>query len=122
MTKWQTTAQVELPSDIDFSQYKECEIEYEKSDAEHAVYVDFTAKVDGEDTKVSAYNESEPGKFTIDLAKYQTGTVTAPKFGVLTSVDGFAGTVTVKKVTFIVKIDFYLDAGDISYLQRLFLS
>ncbi len=100
MSKWQVTASTTLPTDIDYSKYKTCEIEYEKSDADHTLYVNFNAMLNGEKKVISVYEESEAGKFIVPLKELHTGTVEASDFGLLTSDEGFAGSVEIKKVTF----------------------
>ena len=100
MNKWQVTASTTLPTDIDYSKYKTCEIEYEKSDANHALYVNFNVLLDGEEKVISVYDESEAGKFIVPLKDLHTGTVEASDFELLTKEDGFAGSVEIKMVTF----------------------
>ena len=75
MAQYAPTAQVNLPSDIVFSKYKTCEIEYEVNDSTGVALQAIVGAKNASNADVSDPNYSESrdtGKFVITLNKLLT--------------------------------------------------
>lgn len=107
MAQYAPTAQVNLPSDIVFSKYKTCEIEYEVNDSTGVALQAIVGAKNASNTDVSDPNYSESrdtGKFVITLNKLLTlENFTAPYLKLQTANAGFTGSVKIKKITFVLK-------------------
>lgn len=95
------TARVDLPADFDFSKYKSCKIEFEASDMDFEFHGIVSNTVDGQKVEDPKYGVNEPGVFVIDLNKVKTGAASNPYVVINAGQKGYAGSVKITKVTFI---------------------
>ena len=97
MGQWAPTAVVNLPSDIDFSKYTTCRIEFETSDKDFT----FHGMVNAGNVEDPQYDMSEPGLIEVTLDKVKTAEVSNPFVKLNTGEKGFTGSVKITKVTFL---------------------
>ena len=97
MGQWAPTAVVNLPSDIDFSKYTTCRIEFETSDKDFT----FHGMVNAGNVEDPQYDMSGPGLIEVTLDKVKTAEVSNPFVKLNTGEKGFTGSVKITKVTFL---------------------
>lgn len=103
VTQWGQTAKVDLPSDIDFSKYKTCEIEFDDNNNAMKFQGIVVATIGGAEKADPMYNEEASGdKIIVNLSNVKAeGAVTNPYVKLQTADPGFIGTVKITKITFV---------------------
>ena len=101
MAQWAPTAKVMLPSDIDFSQYSKCQIEFTASDPTFDFHGIVGHKVNGADVTDPKYGVTSEGYFEVNLSKVKQEAGTEPFVVINTGKPGYTGSVTITKITFV---------------------
>ena len=101
MAQWAPTAKVMLPSDIDFKQYSKCQIEFTASDPTFDFHGIVGHKVNGADVTDPKYGVTSEGYFEVNLSKVKQEAGTEPFVVINTGKAGYAGSVTITKITFV---------------------
>ena len=101
MAQWAPTAKVMLPSDIDFSQYSKCQIEFTASDPTFDFHGIVGHKVNGADVTDPKYGVTSEGYFEVNLSKVKQEAGTEPFVVINTGKSGYTGSVTITKITFV---------------------
>ena len=101
MAQWAPTAKVMLPSDIDFSQYSKCQIEFTASDPTFDFHGIVGHKVNGADVTDPKYGVTSEGYFEVNLSKVKQEAGTEPFVVINTGKAGYTGSVTITKITFV---------------------
>ena len=101
MAQWAPTAKVMLPSDIDFSQYLKCQIEFTASDPTFDFHGIVGHKVNGADVTDPKYGVTSEGYFEVNLSKVKQEAGTEPFVVINTGKPGYTGSVTITKITFV---------------------
>lgn len=101
MAQWAPTAKVMLPSDIDFSQYSKCQIEFTASDPTFDFHGIVGHKVNGADVTDPKYGVTSEGYFEVNLSKVKQEAGTEPFVVINAGKAGYAGSVTITKITFV---------------------
>lgn len=95
------TAKVMLPSDIDFNQYSKCQIEFTASDPAFEFYGIVGHKVNGKDVTDPKYGVTSEGYFEVNLSNVKQEKGTEPFVVINAGKAGYAGSVTITKITFV---------------------
>lgn len=98
---WQPTAKVMLPSDIDFSQYSKCQIEFTASDLDFNFNGIVGHKVNGKEVTDPKYVVTSKGYFEVPLSNVKKEKGTEPFVVINTGKEGYTGSVTITKITFV---------------------
>lgn len=102
MAQWAPTAKVMLPSDIDFSQYSKCQIEFTASDPTFDFHGIVGHKVNGADVTDPKYGVTSEGYFEVNLSKVKQEAGTEPFVVINTGKPGYTGfPVLITKITFV---------------------
>ena len=101
MAQWAPTAKVMLPSDIDFSKYSKCQIEFTASDPTFEFHGIVGHKVNGADVTDPKYGVTSEGYFEVPLSNVQKEKGTEPFVVINAGKAGYAGSVTITKITFV---------------------
>lgn len=101
MAQWAPTAKVMLPSDIDFSQYSKCQIEFTAFDPTFDFHGIVGHKVNGADVTDPKYGVTSEGYFEVNLSKVKQEAGTEPFVVINTGKPGYTGSVTITKITFV---------------------
>lgn len=98
---WQPTAKVMLPSDIDFSQYSKCQIEFTASDLDFNFNGIVGHKVNDKEVTDPKYVVTSKGYFEVPLSNVKKEKGTEPFVVINTGKEGYTGSVTITKITFV---------------------
>lgn len=98
---WQPTAKVMLPSDFNFKQYSKCQIEFTATDPTFAFHGIVGHKVNGTVVEDPQYSVTSKGYFEVNLSKVKGEEGTEPYVVINTGEAGYAGSVTITKITFV---------------------
>ena len=90
-----------LPSDIDFKQYSKCQIEFTASDLDFDFHGIVGHKVNGTDVTDPLYGVTSKGYFEVNLSKVKEEKGTEPFVVINTGKEGYTGSVTITKITFV---------------------
>lgn len=101
LAQWAPTAKVMLPSDIDFNQYSKCQIEFTASDPTFEFHGIVGHKVNGTDVTDPKYGVTSEGYFEVNLSNVKKGEGTEPFVVINAGKAGYAGSVTITKITFV---------------------
>lgn len=101
LAQWAPTAKVMLPSDIDFNQYSKCQIEFTASDPAFEFHGIVGHKVNGKDVTDPQYGVTSEGHFDVNLSKVKQEKGTEPFVVINAGKAGYAGSVTITKITFV---------------------
>ena len=101
LAQWAPTAKVMLPSDIDFNQYSKCQIEFTASDPAFEFHGIVGHKVNGKDVTDPKYGVTSEGYFEVNLSNVKQDKGTAPFVVINAGKAGYAGSVTITKITFV---------------------
>lgn len=101
MAQWAPTAKVMLPSDIDFSKYSKCQIEFTASDPTFEFHGIVGHKVNGADVTDPKYGVTSEGYFEVPLSNVQKEKGTEPFVVINAGKAGYTGSVTITKITFV---------------------
>lgn len=101
LAKWAPTAKVMLPSDIDFKQYSKCQIEFTASDPTFEFHGIVGHKVNGKDVTDPKYGVTSEGYFEVNLSNVKKEEGTEPFVVINAGKAGYAGSVTITKITFV---------------------
>lgn len=101
LPQYAATAKVVLPTDFSYDKYSTCKIEYTVTNAGDfsAFYGVVANKADGKVVEDAKFN-TENGAFVVALSKVLNNGGTDPFVAINTSQAGFAGSVTISKITF----------------------
>ena len=92
---------VMLPSDIDFKQYSKCQIEFTASDPTFEFHGIVGHKVNGKDVTDPKYGVTSEGYFEVNLSNVKKEEGTEPFVVINAGKAGYAGSVTITKITFV---------------------
>ena len=95
------TAKVMLPSDIDFNQYSKCQIEFTASDPDFKFHGIVGHKVNGKEVTDPKYVVTSEGYFEVNLSNVKKEKGMEPFVVINAGEDGFNGSVTITKITFV---------------------
>lgn len=101
LAQWAPTAKVMLPSDIDFKQYSKCQIEFTASDPTFEFHGIVGHKVNGKDVTDPKYGVTSEGYFEVNLSNVKKEEGTEPFVVINAGKAGYAGSVTITKITFV---------------------
>ena len=101
LAQWAPTAKVMLPSDIDFNQYSKCQIEFTASDPAFEFHGIVGHKVNGKDVTDPQYGVTSEGHFDVNLSNVKQKEGTEPFVVINAGKAGYAGSVTITKITFV---------------------
>lgn len=101
LAQWAPTAKVMLPSDIDFNQYSKCQIEFTASDPAFEFHGIVGHKVNGKDVTDPKYGVTSEGYFEVNLSNVKKEKGTEPFVVINAGKAGYAGSVTITKITFV---------------------
>lgn len=101
LAQWAPTAKVMLPSDIDFKQYSKCQIEFTASDPAFEFHGIVGHKVNGKDVTDPKYGVTSEGYFEVNLSNVKKEKGTEPFVVINAGKAGYAGSVTITKITFV---------------------
>ena len=101
LAQWAPTAKVMLPSDIDFNQYSKCQIEFTASDPAFEFHGIVGHKVNGVDVTDPKYGVTSEGYFEVNLSNVKQKEGTEPFVVINAGKAGYAGSVTITKITFV---------------------
>lgn len=101
LAQWAPTAKVMLPSDIDFNQYSKCQIEFTASDPAFEFHGIVGHKVNGKDVTDPQYGVTSEGHFDVNLSNVKQEEGTEPFVVINAGKAGYAGSVTITKITFV---------------------
>lgn len=101
MARWAPTAKVMLPSDIDFNQYSKCQIEFTATDPTFEFHGIVGHKVNGKDVTDPKYGVTSEGYFEVNLSNVKKEEGTEPFVVINAGKAGYAGSVTITKITFV---------------------
>lgn len=101
LAQWAPTAKVMLPSDIDFNQYSKCQIEFIASDPAFEFHGIVGHKVNGKDVTDPQYGVTSEGHFDVNLSNVKQKEGTEPFVVINAGKAGYAGSVTITKITFV---------------------
>lgn len=101
LAQYAPTAKVMLPSDIDFNQYSKCQIEFTASDPTFEFHGIVGHKVNGAEVTDPKYGVTSEGYFEVDLSNVKQGKGTEPFVVINAGKAGYAGSVTITKITFV---------------------
>lgn len=101
LAQWAPTAKVMLPSDIDFNQYSKCQIEFTASDPAFEFHGIVGHKVNGKDVTDPKYGVTSEGHFDVNLSNVKQKEGTEPFVVINAGKAGYAGSVTITKITFV---------------------
>ena len=101
LAQWAPTAKVMLPSDIDFKQYSKCQIEFTASDPTFEFHGSVGHKVNGKDVTDPKYGVTSEGYFEVNLSNVKKEEGTEPFVVINAGKAGYAGSVTITKITFV---------------------
>ena len=101
LAQWAPTAKVMLPSDIDFKQYSKCQIEFTASDPTFEFHGIVGHKVNGADVTDPKYGVTSEGYFEVNLSNVKKEEGTEPFVVINAGKAGYAGSVTITKITFV---------------------
>lgn len=101
LAQWAPTAKVMLPSDIDFKQYSKCQIEFTASDPTFEFHGIVGHKVNGKDVTDPKYGVTSEGYFEVNLSNVKKEEGTQPFVVINAGKAGYAGSVTITKITFV---------------------
>lgn len=101
LAQWAPTAKVMLPSDIDFKQYSKCQIEFTASDPTFEFHGIVGHKVNGKDETDPKYGVTSEGYFEVNLSNVKKEEGTEPFVVINAGKAGYAGSVTITKITFV---------------------
>ena len=101
LAQWAPTAKVMLPSDIDFNQYSKCQIEFTASDPTFEFHGIVGHKVNGAEVTDPKYGVTSEGYFEVNLSNVKQKEGTEPFVVINAGKAGYAGSVTITKITFV---------------------
>lgn len=101
LAQWAPTAKVMLPSDIKFNQYSKCQIEFTASDPTFEFHGIVGHKVNGADVTDPKYGVTSEGYFEVNLSNVKKEEGTEPFVVINAGKAGYAGSVTITKITFV---------------------
>ena len=101
LAQWAPTAKVMLPSDIDFSQYSKCQIEFTASGPTFEFHGIVGHKVNGKDVTDPKYGVTSEGYFEVNLSNVKQEEGTEPFVVINAGKAGYTGSVTITKITFV---------------------
>lgn len=101
LAQWAPTAKVMLPSDIDFNQYSKCQIKFTASDPTFEFHGIVGHKVNGAEVTDPKYGVTSEGYFEVNLSNVKKGEGTEPFVVINAGKAGYAGSVTITKITFV---------------------
>lgn len=101
LAQWAPTAKVMLPRDIDFNQYSKCQIEFTASDPAFEFHGIVGHKVNGVDVTDPKYGVTSEGYFEVNLSNVKQKEGTEPFVVINAGKAGYAGSVTITKITFV---------------------
>ena len=101
LAQWAPTAKVMLPSDIDFNQYSKCQIEFTASGPAFEFHGIVGHKVNGVDVTDPKYGVTSEGYFEVNLSNVKQKEGTEPFVVINAGKAGYAGSVTITKITFV---------------------
>ena len=101
LPQYAPTAKVMLPSDIDFNQYSKCQIKFTASDPTFEFHGIVGHKVNGEEVTDPKYGVTSEGYFEVNLSNVKKEEGTEPFVVINAGKAGYAGSVTITKITFV---------------------
>lgn len=101
LAQYAPTAKVMLPSDIDFNQYSKCQIEFTASDPTFEFHGIVGHKVNGAEVTDPKYGVTSEGYFEVNLSNVKQEEGTEPFVVINAGKAGYAGSVTITKITFV---------------------
>lgn len=101
LPQYAPTAKVMLPSDIDFNQYSKCQIKFTASDPTFEFHGIVGHKVNGAEVTDPQYGVTSEGYFEVNLSNVKKGEGTEPFVVINAGKAGYAGSVTITKITFV---------------------
>lgn len=101
LAQWAPTAKVMLPSDIKFNQYSKCQIEFTASDPTFEFHGIVGHKVNGKEVTDPKYGVTSEGYFEVNLSNVKKEEGTEPFVVINAGKAGYAGSVTITKITFV---------------------
>lgn len=101
LPQYAPTAKVMLPSDIDFNQYSKCQIKFTASDPTFEFHGIVGHKVNGAEVTDPKYGVTSEGYFEVNLSNVKKGEGTEPFVVINAGKAGYAGSVTITKITFV---------------------
>lgn len=90
-----------LPSDFNFNQYSKCQIEFTATDPTFEFHGIVGHKVNGTVVEDPQYSVTSKGYFEVNLSKVKQEKGTEPYVVINTGKAGYAGSVTITKITFV---------------------
>lgn len=101
LPQYAPTAKVMLPSDIDFNQYSKCQIKFTASDPTFEFHGIVGHKVNGAEVTDPKYGVTSEGYFEVNLSNVKKEEGTEPFVVINAGKAGYAGSVTITKITFV---------------------
>ena len=101
LPQYAPTAKVMLPSDIKFNQYSKCQIKFTASDPTFEFHGIVGHKVNGAEVTDPKYGVTSEGYFEVNLSNVKKEEGTEPFVVINAGKAGYAGSVTITKITFV---------------------